>query len=99
MGAVLNLTQPGGGGRTQFPLPPGEVYARTRPADWLELPEPEADWLPLRSGLVLPVLFAQAARLAHRVRARARDKNFFMVCILPNIELRKRGRPLVAFTF
>ena len=42
MGAVLNLTQPGGGGggRIELPLSPGEVYARTRPADWLELPEP-----------------------------------------------------------
>ena len=39
---------------------------------------------------VLPPL-EQAARLAHRVRARARDKNFFIVCILPNIEVRKRG--------
>ena len=59
---------------------------------WLELPEPEP--LVLSEPELLPEVLPpleQAARLVHRVRARARDKNFFIVCILPNIEVRKRG--------
>ena len=40
MGAVLNLMQPGGGGGMAWPPTAEEVYALTRPADWLVLPQP-----------------------------------------------------------
>lgn len=40
MGAVLNLMQPGGGGGMAWPPTAEEVYALTRPADWLALPQP-----------------------------------------------------------
>lgn len=41
MSAALNLIQAGGGALTP-PLAPETVYSRTRPADWLALPEPAA---------------------------------------------------------
>ena len=40
MGAVLNLMQPGGGGGMAWPPTAEEVYALTRPADWLALRSP-----------------------------------------------------------
>ena len=40
MGAVLNLMQPGGGGGMAWPPTAEEVYALTRPSDWLALPQP-----------------------------------------------------------